>query len=1041
MNVRKVIKRILGMILALVLMISSSNITAYALTINDSGDVDLIDVEWQSPTEIVKVETKEKQFIVSTKTEKGRVNNFIFEFPTQGGVRFHADQTGFWNAEEYNVITYSAEGAGIVLSANGTTVKFYENASPWRFEVYNEEGKMVAWYLSSDIFFGYDEKKELRKVKIISDVTASENLFGLGERFGGFLQNGKTVEMWNFDSFGQLRRPYGDHNVGYVNVPLLHSSRGYTVFHNNNYYGIVDVADTQKDKCSVEFYGPMLDMYVWTGTTIENLDSYCKLTGSAATVPKYALSYIPGQATTQWTRNGKGADEVYELVTSHIEKYEELNTPIKLIHLESIGNDARYTKLHNYLSEKGIKFMGWTNSAFIYIDSDMGTSSSNSWDFAEKLGWKTADIPLVTWNHAKLSRFYDSVGMNYVDYSDPKSLEWSKKIVEQHINKGLMGIMIDYNDITPGNAYYPGVGEDGNLMHNLSQYYYAKTFYDAMESYYGKGQFMNTVRAGVAGTQAFGPLIAGDNASNFLGIQESLSALLSSAATGYSTWATDIGGLGHIDDPDKNNPELYARWLQLGTFTPIMRAHGQTSLRCPWAYSEGSVDLFQKYYWTRESLVDLINSEVIKASVENYPMTQAMIMAYPEQTKLAQNESQYLFCDSLLVAPVTTEGATSVQVQFPEGRWVSLWDGSVMAGNTDQNVSASLDTIPVYLEAGAAFPVTLGEELEIDGVNTLGKNVEALMVAPAVEKKVNTFYADEQTKQIYTSDVLGEDSYSVTADEVSDKRIVVVKGLTSNSVKEDGAELKKLKQRPTSQTTEQGFYCDVENNTTIIVTDGRWSRLEYAGKIDGYANIALNATVTATDASEKQMENLAGITDGNYDTQLTLLNKKKTAVTVDLKDTYKLNKILIKWGSEYAKGYKIEVSNSTKEDAKWTTVTEMKNGTGGTDVIPVETTESYRYIRISGIETKAKTGAKIVEIEAYGDLLISESGVDVLEEQIAQQQVSQDESALPQEPTADYTELWIGVGIAGALLLTGIVVSIVISKKKKRATEVRKVEQ
>ena len=122
MNVRKVIKRILGMILALVLMISSSNITAYALTINDSGDVDLIDVEWQSPTEIVKVETKEKQFIVSTKTEKGRVNNFIFEFPTQGGVRFHADQTGFWNAEEYNVITYSASEHATSLLLNGETI-------------------------------------------------------------------------------------------------------------------------------------------------------------------------------------------------------------------------------------------------------------------------------------------------------------------------------------------------------------------------------------------------------------------------------------------------------------------------------------------------------------------------------------------------------------------------------------------------------------------------------------------------------------------------------------------------------------------------------------------------------------------------------------------------------------------------------------------------------------------------------------------------------------------------------------------------------
>lgn len=1030
---KKAVMRALGIVLAIVLVLSLTDMTAYALTINDSGAVELIDVEWQSPTEIVSLETQEKQFIVSTKTEKGRVKNLFFQFPTEGGVRFHADQTGFWNAEEYADIDYTSEGAAIVMSANGTTVKFYEEASPWRFEVYNDEGKMVVWYLSDQMFFGYDDNGELRKVKIVSDVSKSENLFGLGERFGGFLQNGKTVEMWNFDSFGQLRRSYGDHNVGYVNVPLLHSSRGYSVFHNNNYYGIIDVADTEKDKCSAEFYGPMLDMYLWTGTTLENLDSYCKLTGSSATVPKYALSYIPGQATTQWTANGKGADEVFNTVKSHLDKYEELNTPIKLIHLESVGNDARYSKLHDYLNSKGIKFMGWTNSAFIYIDSDAGNPSSNSWNFAKKLGWATADIPIVKWNHARFSNFYDDkgAGMQYVDYSDPKAVQWSKKIVEQYVDKGLIGIMIDYNDIIPGNAYYPGVGKDGNEMHNLSQYYYAKSFYEAMDSYYGEGQFMNTVRAGVAGTQSFGPLIAGDNASNFLGIQESLSALLSSAATGYATWATDIGGLGHIEDPDKNNPGLYARWLQLGTFTPIMRAHGQTSMRCPWAYSEASVGIFQKYYWTRESLVDLINSEMIKASVENYPMTQAMIIAYPEQADLAKNESQYLFCDSLLVAPVTTQGASSVKIQFPKGRWVSLWDGSVIEGNTEQTVSATLDTIPVYLEAGSAFPVTLGEELKIDGVNTLGKNVNALMVAPAVEKKVNTFYADKEEKYVYTSDILAEGSYSLAADKVSDKRIVVVKGLVSDNVKEDGVELKELKKRPTSQTTEQGFYCDAENNTTIIVTDGSWSRLEYAGQVDGYANIALHAPVTATQATEKQTENLQAVTDGDFATQLTLYDKKETEVTVDLKDSYHLNRILVKWGSEYAKEYKVEVSDSAEEDAKWVTVMEMKDGGGGTDVIPLEGIDNCRYIRISQIGTKAKTGAKLVEIEAYGDLRISE--VDASANIGIDKDADGNTSDKPQgESKLDYSVLWIGLGTAAVILAIGGVCVVLILKKKKQ---------
>ena len=51
------------------------------------------------------------------------------------------------------------------------------------------------------VLLGYDKENQLRKVKIASAIEENETLFGLGERFNGFVQNGKTVEMWkNFKS-------------------------------------------------------------------------------------------------------------------------------------------------------------------------------------------------------------------------------------------------------------------------------------------------------------------------------------------------------------------------------------------------------------------------------------------------------------------------------------------------------------------------------------------------------------------------------------------------------------------------------------------------------------------------------------------------------------------------------------------------------------------------------------------------------------------------------------------------------------------------
>lgn len=1017
---KRITKRFLGLTLAVVIAVSSFGMnSSAAATILESGSwVTEKDVTWQKPTKVVSMETQKKQFVMSTKTKSGKVNNLYFSFPTEGGVRFHADDTGFWNAKEVNEIKYTSEGAAIVMQANDTKVKVYSTASPWRFEVYNAEDEMVIWFESDDMYFGYDKDGKLEKVKIASPVDEEETLFGLGERFSGLVQNGKTVEMWNYDAFGQLRRSYGDQNVGYKNIPMIHSNNGYSIFHNNTYYGLVDVADSKSDECSFEFFGPILDMYVWTGSTLENIDSYGKLTGSSVTVPKDMLTYWAGHATARWLSNGEEPEVVLDTIKTTVEKYEKLGTPLKTIFIESIGLNEKYASTQNYLESKNIRFVGWMNSQFRTFDDGEGRSAS---EIRDKVGLTNATMPLVTWDYAKLSHYYDGGGYKFLDYADSNALLWLKERFEPYMEKGLSGMMVDFNDTFKEEAYFPSVDKYGDEMHNLSQYYYAKAIYETFEKYYGEGNFVNIVRAGVAGSQSYGAVFAGDQTSTFLGLQQAVSSLLSSATAGYNVWGSDIGALGHKDDKKKNDPELYARWVELATFSPLMRAHGQTSWRDPWAYGNGSEEVFQKYYWTRESIVDLVNSGILKASVENHPMTQSMVVAYPEQRELATNNTQYLFCDSLLVCPVTESGVTALKVQFPEGRWVNIWDGTAYVGGTEQMVDATLNTIPVYLEAGSAVPVTLGKDLKLDGINTEGKNTEALMIAPATEKKVNTIYTDKETKQVYTSDFLGDDRYSVTADGTYGKKIVVAKGIVASNVKVENAELKELSERPTSSSTEVGYYRDVESNSTIIVTDGKWTTLEYSGESESYVNVALNKKVSTTGLSEKQEAEAQNITDGDYTTSLTITEGRKNSVIVDLKKAHKLNKVLVKWGSTYARGYKLEVSNSNSEDAEWTTAYEKKKGGGGTDTVFLEGNEEYRYIRISDFDILSKTGAKLVEVEAYGEASknVADMNNDIVETT----------SGIP-------TVAWYVIGGVSAAILVGCAIAaIIIATKKKKVVK------
>jgi alpha-glucosidase len=53
--------------------------------------------------------------------------------------------------------------------------------------------------------------------------------------------------------------------------------------------------------------------------------------------------------------------------------------------------------------------------------------------------------------------------------------------------------------------------------------------------------------------------------------------------SGISFCGTDIGGFS--GEPDG---ELFTRWIQLGTFSPFMRAHsaGDTKEREPWSFGE-----------------------------------------------------------------------------------------------------------------------------------------------------------------------------------------------------------------------------------------------------------------------------------------------------------------------------------------------------------------------------------------------------------------------------------------------------------------------
>ncbi|GLY02159.1 TIM-barrel domain-containing protein [Actinoplanes sp. NBRC 101535] len=179
-----------------------------------------------------------------------------------------------------------------------------------------------------------------------------------------------------------------------------------------------------------------------------------------------------------------------------------------------------------------------------------------------------------------------------------------------------------------------------------------------------------------------------------------------SAATGLASISHDIGGhTGGLQEPGaepgstKLPDDLYARWVQMGTFQPIDRLHSNHSDRLPWQYGPAAQKSATKFLQLRRKLQSYTYAAAAEATRTGTPIVRAMYLAYPgEQEAYATAGSQYLYGPDMLVAPVTTGGETATtSVWFPPGStWVDYFTGRKYAGGTTAQVTTTLDTMPVF---------------------------------------------------------------------------------------------------------------------------------------------------------------------------------------------------------------------------------------------------------------------------------------------------------------------------------------------------------
>ncbi|SPE27817.1 Alpha-xylosidase (fragment) [Candidatus Sulfotelmatomonas gaucii] len=150
--------------------------------------------------------------------------------------------------------------------------------------------------------------------------------------------------------------------------------------------------------------------------------------------------------------------------------------------------------------------------------------------------------------------------------------------------------------------------------------------------------------------------------------------------------------------------------FEWGVFQPVMRAHGEREHNEVWAYGKQAEPILEKYLRLRYQLLPYTYSLAYQTYLNGSPFMRALFMDFPNDPKVTNITDEYMFGPAFLVAPVTDQGATSRKVYLPAGTdWYNYWTNERSKGGQTVEVSAPINTIPLFVRAGSIIP--LGSEV------------------------------------------------------------------------------------------------------------------------------------------------------------------------------------------------------------------------------------------------------------------------------------------------------------------------------------------
>jgi alpha-glucosidase len=586
------------------------------------------------------------------------------------------------------------------ISTSDLTIKIIKK--PFRLSIYSNDSRLLVG--ESERGMGFNEKKEVICYKCMDE---SDHFYGFGEKTSFLDKRGEKMTMWNSDV-------YAPHNPEidalYQSIPYFVTLRdgfAHGVFFDNTYKTIFDMK-SEKDSYSFWAEGGELDYYVMAGPTPKAvLEQYTTLTGRMPLPPKWALGYHQSRYSYETE------SEVRELVKNFIDK----NIPIDAIYLDIHYMDGyrvftfdqeRFPNIKQLiidLKDSGIRVIPIVDPGVkedpeysIYQEGIRGDH------FCKYIEGNVYHGDVWPGNSA------------FPDFTNTETRTWWGEKHAYYANLGIEGIWNDMNEpavfnetktmdvkVVHDNDDDPRTHRE---MHNLYGLLMGEATYEGMKKLNkGKRPFLLT-RAGFAGVQRYGAVWTGDNRSFWEHLAMAIPMCMNLGVSGVPLSGPDVGGFAH-----DTTGELLIRWTQFGAFTPYFRNHSalDTVRQEPWAFGEEVEQITRKYIQLRYKWLPHLYTLFHEASLTGVPVMRPLFMEYPNDQHTFNLSDQFLIGENVIVAPIIKPNTFHRVVYLPEGNWYDYWTEQQYEGARHILVEAALDTLPIFVKAGAIIPLGSGK--------------------------------------------------------------------------------------------------------------------------------------------------------------------------------------------------------------------------------------------------------------------------------------------------------------------------------------------